>query len=95
MGDTQHNGEFHLERIGKDQVVICAMPSWVQTQRIYTPSNNADGPIATIINKVPSRVAPDMQRLREYIVVDEAGINGESSHKENDVTTTIIWTGSD
>ena len=31
----------------------------------------------------------EVQRLREDIVVDEAGVNGEQAHKEDDVTTAV------
>lgn len=84
---TQDDRHFHFIRIGEHECVIGAMPARVQAERVSVFVQNPD---CSSIGywECPTRW-PKVKRLGEDIVVHEARVHRESTHKKNDVTTTL------
>ena len=91
MDNTQNDGHFHLVGVGEDNLVLCLTPSGIQAEEIGVSirySSN-DGFIAVWFGEIPSG-AEEVQRLREDIIVDEAGVDGECTHEQNNIATAAM-----
>jgi hypothetical protein len=81
MYDTNNDGHLHLERIGKDEVVLRSMPSRVDTERIDSSVSNR---IDTSLSSRPIEAGFGQGKTeRENIVVNKAGKDGENAHEED------------
>ena len=89
MNDTNNNRHLHLVRVGEDERIVGAMPAGIEAKGIYVASVHEIHD-SRILNRrhLPARME-EVQRFREDIVVDEAGVDGEQAHEEDDVTTAV------
>ena len=90
MNDTEDDRHLHLVGVREEQLVVCAVPSRVKSERIGVPigDSSEEGLIAALLGPRPSRME-EVSALREDIVVEEAGVDGENAHEQNDVTTAV------
>lgn len=87
VNDTHNDRHLHLERIGEDQSIVRAVPSRVDTERIYGAiRDSCDDSFS--LRPVPARLE-DGQGQREDVVVHESGKECKETHEEDDVTTKV------
>ena len=85
MNHPKNDRHFHLVRVREHQGIIRTMPAWVQAKGINVSIRDATNNTPIGFREVPSRV-PDVKRLGEYVIVHEAGVDGEQPHQKNDVS---------
>lgn len=89
MDYSQHNGHFHLVRVGEHQIVVSIMPARIETEGINVAVGRSEGTTFRELSRhVPSRV-PNVKRFREDVVVHKAGVHGENAHEEDDVPSAV------
>lgn len=81
---SEHDRHLHLERVGKDERVVGAVPARVETEPVPRVGLDRLGSAGHVLGPLPLR-GPDDEREREDVVVDETGVDGESSHEEDDI----------
>lgn len=87
MDNTKHDRHLHLVRVGEDERVFRSVPRRVQSKRIRVPIRHSDDRLVTMsLRNVPAGME-QVKALGEDIIVDEAGVDGESPHKQDDVAT--------
>ena len=89
MNDTEDDRHLQLVGVREEQLVVCAVPSRVKTERIGVPigDSSEEGLIAALLGPRPSRVE-EVSALREDIVVDETSVDGEGAHQQDDIAAT-------
>ena len=79
MAYGQNHGHLHLERIKEWQLLLGAVPDWIDADRVY----------AVFVDALPcfSVVAglEQIERQGHEVVIHEATVDGEEGHEEEHV----------
>ena len=84
MQDTEHDRHLHLERVGKDERVVGAVPARVEAEPVPRVGLDRFRRARHVLGPPPLRRS-EVERERKDVVVDETGVDGERSHEEDDV----------
>jgi hypothetical protein len=86
MSDTKNNRHLHLVRVREDERVLRVVPARVEAKGIRVAIGVALDALALAnLRELPTRVE-EVECLGEEVVIDEAGVHGESAHEQDDVT---------
>ena len=87
MDDTKNDRHLHLVRVGEDERVFRSVPCRVQSKRICMAIRHTDNRFVTMsLRDVPAGME-QVKALGENIVVNEASVDRESPHEQDDVAT--------
>lgn len=79
MGDRQDHRDLHLERVHKDQLLLCTVPDWVNADWVHT---------VWICSHSCLRVIAGLEQVewkRHEVVVHQATEDREEGHQEKHV----------
>ena len=89
MNNTENDRHLHLVRVGEDERIVGAVPTRIETEGVYMSSVHKIHDCRVLDRwHLPARME-EVQRLREDIIVDEAGVDGEQAHEKDDVTPAV------
>lgn len=86
LDDTKDDGHLHLVRVGEDEEVVGSVPGDIDTDGVGVVVELALGDGRADLDPIETTLE-DLHTLGEDVVVDEASVNREDAHEQDNVAT--------